>query len=124
MSAPTRLHRLLAVLALGAVLPAAHAADAAHGKDLYETYCTGCHSPDRNRVGPAHRGVFGRRAGGAPGYAYSPALASSSVTWTSETLDAWLRDPEKLIPGQKMGFSLADAAERQDVIAYLASLSR
>ncbi|HWM45095.1 MAG TPA: c-type cytochrome, partial [Burkholderiales bacterium] len=53
-----------------AVLPAAQAffsaalaADAGRGKQLYESRCVGCHSIDENRVGPAHRGVFGRKAG-------------------------------------------------------------
>jgi len=52
----------LAVLALAAAAPAA-AADAAHGQELYESRCGGCHSLDANRVGPAHRGVYGRKAG-------------------------------------------------------------
>jgi cytochrome c len=119
------LRAALAALPLAAAAgPALSAGDAARGKDLYETYCTTCHSPDRNRVGPAHQGVFGRKAGTAAAYAYSPALAASGVTWTEGSLDRWLADPEKVIPGQRMGYSVADAAERQDLIAYLKTLSR
>ena len=39
------------------------AGDAAHGQQIYESRCIACHSPDANRVGPMHRGVFGRKAG-------------------------------------------------------------
>lgn len=110
-------------LPLVAALPAASAGDAARGKDLYDTYCVACHSVDQNKVGPAHRGVFGRKAGTAAGYSYSAALASSGVVWKEDTLDRWLSDPEKLVPGQKMGYSVSDAKEREDLVAYLRTLT-
>ncbi len=97
----------------------AHAADPAHGQELYESRCGGCHSLDSNRVGPAHRGVFGRKAGTAPGFNYSPAVKSSGVVWDDRTLDAWLTNPQALIPGQRMNFRVATAEDRADIIAYL-----
>ncbi|HXF78688.1 MAG TPA: c-type cytochrome [Usitatibacter sp.] len=122
MSTRWPLHLAIASLSLAAGLPAAGAGDAARGKDLYETDCTVCHSVDRNKVGPAHKGVFGRKAGSAPGYSYSAAVASSGVVWNEETLARWLTDPEKFIPGQKMGVSVPDAKEREDLVAYLKTL--
>jgi cytochrome c len=102
--------------------PLVHAAgDAKHGKELYESRCIGCHSIDENRAGPAHRGVYGRKAGSAPGYDYSAALKKSKVIWNAKTLNKWLTDPEQFIPGQKMGISVADAQDRKDLIAYLKS---
>jgi cytochrome c len=95
------------------------AADARRGKTLYESRCIGCHSIDENRVGPAHRGVFGRKAGSVGGYDYSPALKSSQVIWNEKTLDRWLTSPEATIPGQKMGFSVPSANDRADIIEYL-----
>lgn len=95
------------------------AGDAARGASVYAANCGSCHSLDANRVGPAHRGVYGRRAGLAPGYAYSPALRNSRVVWNAATLDRWLRDPRSVVPGTKMAFSLPDAGKRADVIAYL-----
>lgn len=116
----TPLCRLLAAAALAALsLPALAAGDAAAGRALYQARCGACHSLDFNGVGPAHRGVFGRPAGLAKGYAYSPALSAAKIVWTEETLDRWLADPEQTVPGQRMGFSVADAKERADVIAYL-----
>ena len=89
------------------------------GREIYEDTCFACHSLDANRVGPAHRGVFGRKAGSAPGFAYSVAVKSSGVVWSETTLDTWLMDPQTFIPGARMGFHLSDAQKRADVIAYL-----
>ena len=115
----------LATLVLGcaaAAWPAAAAGDAARGAQAYEARCGGCHSVQSDRVGPRHAGVFGRRAGSVDGFEYSPALRTSSVVWNAASLEQWLRDPESLIPGQRMAYSLADPALRADVIAYLATL--
>jgi cytochrome c len=115
---------VIALNVVGASLPAQSAGDAARGATVYETICAGCHALDENRVGPAHRGVFGRKAGSAPDYDYSSALASSKIVWSEETLDRWLSGPEKFIPGQKMSISVANEADRRDVIAYLKAQSR
>jgi len=94
--------------------------DPGRGAGLYEARCGACHSLDANRIGPAHRGVYGRRAGVAPGFAYSPALKASGLTWTAANLDLWLTAPTKLVKGTSMGFRLGSPQERADVIAYLA----
>lgn len=98
---------------------AAIVGDAARGAKAYEQKCTGCHSIDTNRVGPAHRGVYGRKAGLAPGFSYSPGLKNSKIIWKEPTLDRWLTNPQGTIPGARMGFRLSDPAQRADVIAYL-----
>jgi cytochrome c len=94
--------------------------DARAGKLLYQS-CMGCHSLDENDVGPKHRGVVGRKAGGVPGYAYSAVLRESGITWTPEVLDTWLKNPQQLVPGAKMFFSISDQQQRADIIAYLAT---
>jgi hypothetical protein len=38
------------------------AADADHGKELFEKRCTGCHSLDQDKEGPRLKGVYGRQA--------------------------------------------------------------
>jgi cytochrome c len=108
--------------ALAACASAQAAGDAERGKDTYEARCGGCHSVEADRIGPRHAGVFGRKAGSVAGFAYSPALQASGVVWNEQTLERWLTDPEKFVPGQRMGYSLGDAALRADVIAYLATL--
>ena len=97
----------------------AQSSDAQRGRELYESRCIACHSLDANRVGPLHRGVFGRRAGGVSDYDYSPALKKAGTTWDERTLDAWLADPEKAVPGQKMGYRVENPGDRADLIAYL-----
>ncbi len=99
--------------------PVFAAGDADKGAALYQARCTACHSLDYNGVGPAHRGVFGRHAGRAPGYTYSDALKSADVVWDETTLDRWLADPERFVRGQKMGVNVPDAGERADLIAFL-----
>jgi cytochrome c len=98
--------------------------DAAHGQELYETRCIACHSIDENRVGPMHKGLFGRKAGSIADFDYSPAVKAAKIVWGERTLNAWLTDPESLIPGQKMGYSVPDAADRADIIAYLKQATR
>jgi cytochrome c len=89
------------------------------GRDLYESRCAGCHSLDHDRIGPRHRGVVGRKAGSVAGFDYSPALRASRIEWGPRTLDAWLSEPERLIPGQRMNYSVPEAADRAALIAYL-----
>ena len=98
------------------------AGDVVRGAALYQQHCTACHNIDSNKIGPAHRGVMGRRVGSLPGYKYSDELARSRLRWTPQTLFTWLGDPEDLVTGQRMGFSIDSAQERGDLIAYLATL--
>jgi cytochrome c len=90
--------------------------------ELYEQKCAGCYAVDANRVGPAHRGVVGRKAGSAAGYSYSAALRSSDVVWSEATLNAWLNDPEQVIPGQAMYYKIDDERIRQNIVAYLTTI--
>ena len=92
------------------------------GAVLYQQHCTACHAIDSNKIGPAHRGVVGRRAGSLPGYTYSAELAASRLRWTPQTLYKWLGDPEDLVNGQRMGFLIESEQERADLIAYLVTL--
>jgi cytochrome c len=116
---------LLAALLVGTCQPARAdqvSGDAVRGKAVYLAKCSACHSVDENRVGPMHRGVLGRKAGSVKDYDYSPSLSQSPLVWTQSTLTQWLSDPEQLIPGQKMGYSLGLAQERADVVRFLATL--
>lgn len=99
--------------------PAGAAPPEVRGQVLYQQLCASCHSIAYNGVGPAHQGVFNRKAGSAPDYEYSDALKASKVIWNEKTLDQWLRNPEQFIPGNKMGFLVASPEDRADLIAYL-----
>jgi cytochrome c2 len=76
----------------------------------------GAHSP----VGPDLHGLFGRAAGTAPGFSFSPAMTKSGVVWNDDTLSKFLRDPQGFIPGNRMGFpGIKDDKELTDLLAYL-----
>ena len=100
------------------------APDSAAGERVFDSACASCHGLDQARIGPPLRGVFGRQAGTAPGYAYTEPLAHAGLTWDAETLDKWLAGPDRFIPGARMPMALPDALRRRDVIAYLKSLSQ
>jgi cytochrome c oxidase assembly protein Cox11 len=93
--------------------------DPVDGRDLFKDQCTACHALDANKYGPMLGGVFGRRAGNAANYDYSPALRSSGLTWSADNLNRWLASPKKLIPGVKMPVSVPDPIARRDIVAYL-----
>ncbi len=93
------------------------------GQTVFESICINCHALDTNRAGPALRTVVGRTAGKAPGYFYSEPMESATHVWDKAKLKAWLTNPESVVPGQEMNFHLDTDKDRDDVVAYLASLS-
>lgn len=100
-------------------------ADAAAGKAIFQSKCTICHSVSegQNKVGPSLWNVVGRKAGTAPAYHYSPAMAQYGKVWDEATLDPYLTHPREVVPGTKMAFGgLPDAGDRASVIAYMATL--
>ena len=91
----------------------------AAGQEIYER-CAACHSLDRDRVGPRHCGIFGRRAGSVPGFVYSEAMRASGIVWNRQTLDAFIADPLGTVPGTFMGYAgVQDAEERAQLLAFL-----
>ncbi|MBR0801495.1 nitrite reductase, copper-containing [Bradyrhizobium jicamae] len=96
--------------------------DAAAGRLIFRK-CQACHSiePGKNLLGPSLAGVIGRKAGTEEGYNYSPAMKSTDIVWSAQTLDKYLNEPAKVVPGNKMPFpGLKTDQDRADVIAYLA----
>jgi cytochrome c len=98
------------------------AEDAERGAKAYRA-CVACHSlePGQHLTGPSLANVYGRKAGAAPGFLrYSDALKQSGVVWDEKTLDAWLREPATLIPGNVMTFrGIKDEKVRRDLIQYM-----
>ncbi len=110
----------LAVLGLVSGAPVARADDA--GEAVFKKNCFICHTVDagKNKVGPSLNGIVGRKAGTVPGFSYTSANKNSGVTWDEATLDTYITDPRKFIPGTKMTFpGLKDADERKALIAFL-----
>jgi cytochrome c len=100
----------------------AQAADAKKGEALYGR-CLACHALEQDRVGPRHCGVVGRKAGSVPDFEYSEAMKRSGLTWDAKTLDRFLANPMKVVPGTTMTYAgISDPSERADLIAYLRTI--
>ena len=125
--ATSRTAALIAAVTLLAAAGAAQAqGDAARGEKLFEQ-CHACHSIERgaNEVGPTLFGMFDRKAGALDDFRYSPALKRSGITWTAQTLDEFVADPQKKVPGNRMPYAgMSDARERADLIAYLQKVAK
>ncbi len=94
--------------------------DAKAGEAIYSR-CVACHSLAQDRTGPRHCGVIGRRAGSVSGFGYSDAMKRSKLVWNVKTLDRFIQNPMRTVPGTAMGYAgIADQQERADLIAYLA----
>lgn len=88
--------------------------------------CMACHSINHGEhsTGPSLANLWSRKAGTAEGFSrYSQALKGANVVWDEGSLDQWLSDPRRFIPGTSMAQGIKDAQERADVIAYLKALS-
>jgi cytochrome c len=104
-------------------LPSAKPPD---GATLFKQQCATCHtinSSDPVRQGPSLHKIAGRAAGKADGFKYSPALAKADFTWDDGKLDAWLANPQELVPGATMAYRQAKPETRALIIAYLKELN-
>jgi len=110
---------IAAALAIALAAGAALKGDPQRGEEIYAR-CGACHAIENNRTGPRHCGLFGRRAGSVTGFAYSPAMKRSRIVWDARTLDWFLTNPLRAVPGTTMGYAgIDDAQERADLIEYL-----
>jgi cytochrome c2 len=117
----------LLVLALLRCPPLA-AGDPVRGERVFQR-CYACHSVaagEHGLSGPSLRCLLGRRAGTLPGFEFSPAMVEAGavrrLVWTRAALDAFLRDPGRVVPGTTMWIpSLTAPEDRQDLIDYLES---
>ena len=117
---------ILAFVVLGGSGVAHADGDAARGEKKFAD-CAACHAtaPDANSVGPSLHGVFERKAGTLADFRYSPAMKRSGITWTAQTLDTFLADPQKVVPANRMPYAgMTEAGDRADLIAYLMKATR
>ena len=104
-------------------MPTAYqAADLANGEKQF-LKCRSCHTLEKggmNLVGPNLNTVFGRKAGTLAGYSYSDAMKAHTVTLDFDTLNTYLKAPQDVVKGTKMGFmGVKTDTDRRDLIAYL-----
>jgi cytochrome c len=87
--------------------------------------CAACHAlaaDGGNRAGPTLHGLFGRRIGSVPGYAYSEALRRLDLVGTAETVARLFEvGPATFLPGTKRREQvLARPEDRAALVQFLA----
>lgn len=125
MSGVTRaVSALLPTLLL--ICPAHADGDAVRGEARFQD-CAACHKFENgaNNVGPNLHEIFGRKAGTVADFRYSPAMKRSGITWTSETIDEFVTDPQAMVPANRMPYAgMANPSDRADLITYLQKVSK
>src|SRR6266704_3545748 len=115
---------LIAGLVVG--LEARATGDAARGVKVFPA-CVACHSvkPGEHMTGPSLAHIWNRKTGTVEDFLrYSDAMKKANVVWTETNLDKWLANPQRFLPGTSMSFTgIQETKDRQDVIAYLQSVS-
>lgn len=83
-------------------------ADVTKGEKVAKV-CAACHTFDAggmNKVGPNLSGIVGAKHAHKGDFAYSDSMkAKSGDTWTTASLNQFLWNPKKAIPGTKMTFA-------------------
>lgn len=105
--------------------PAFAQADLANGQKLFAQRCAMCHgvtAAEKKPLGPHLAGIVGRKAASVADFKYSPGLSGFNQPWSEKTLDDFLAAPAKLAPGTTMVVGVPQAADREDLIAYLKTL--
>ncbi len=115
-----RTARLLVLFA--SIAEPAAAADADHGKVLFET-CAACHSDRPDALGPSLKGVFGRQAASLDGYRYSNPMKRADLVWDEQNLRDYITSPQAKVKGNRMPYGgMSNPKDVDDLIAYLMTL--
>jgi cytochrome c len=121
-------HKLpVLMLALAGALVGTQAS--AETKPTAETHpfhqCASCHSMDTsaNAFGPSLIGVYGRKAGAVPRFAYSEAVQKSGIVWDEDNLRKWISGNDTFIPGTRMRHvAITDPKRQDELIDFLKAL--
>ena len=96
------------------------------GATLFKQQCATCHTTnlsDPARQGPSLFKIVGRQAGKADGFHYSAGFAKADFVWDGTRLDAYLANPQAMVPGSIMAYRQPKAETRTAIIAYLKELN-
>jgi cytochrome c len=112
-----------ALLLLALATGPASAADAEHGKALYQS-CAACHTERPDALGPSLKGVIGRKSAALEDFRYSNPMKRANLVWDEANLRDYIKDPQAKVKGNRMPYGgLTDAKDVDDIIAYLKTLN-
>jgi cytochrome c len=96
------------------------------GPTLFKQQCGTCHATtaaEPARQGPQLSKILGRHAGSVEGFHYSAGFAKADFVWDEAKLDAWIADPQAMIPGAVMAYRQSKPEVRSAIISYLKELN-
>lgn len=114
--------RIILMVVVGMLIATSANAGSLPGEKIFKSKCRVCHSLEvgKRKIGPSLGGIFDRKAGIVDGYRYSKAMKESTIIWTEETLDRFIKKPRKFVSGTKMRFGgIRKKQQRDDLIEYL-----
>ena len=112
-------HSIVTAILVVLSASAAAAADAEHGKVLYQA-CIACHSERPDALGPSLKGVVGRKSAALEDFRYSNPMQRANLVWDEDNLRAYIRDPQAKVKGNRMPYGgVTEARDVDDIIAYL-----
>ncbi len=93
------------------------------GAAYFDRKCSVCHTAELGGAhfqGPALWNWFGRLAGAEAGFEYSEAMSGSGHVWDIATLNYYITDTERAVPGRIMNFKgIKKDRQRAELIRYL-----
>ena len=100
--------------------------DAERGKKLFGK-CAVCHSLDPSApqgAGPNLHAIMGKSVASGSDFPFSQALEEKGGTWNDESLEVFLKNPMKNVPGTVMAFAgFKKEEDRKQIICHLRSAS-
>ncbi|WP_354229555.1 c-type cytochrome [Bradyrhizobium sp. F1.4.3] len=117
---------VLVVRVADAQMPLPAAKPPPDGATLFKQQCAVCHTTNVSepmRQGPPLVNIVGRPAGKTEGFHYSDGLAKADFAWDEARLDAWLTNPQAVVPGVVMAYRQAKPETRAAIITYLKELN-
>jgi cytochrome c len=101
--------------------------DIGKGVEIFAIHCIECHSvkEGKNKKGPTLFGIYGKKVALNATFNYSDAMKNSIIIWNAESLDKYVKNPKRFMPGGKMKYDgLESAEDRANLIALIAYVSK
>ena len=102
--------------------------DPVKGEVAFKEYCAACHRVGSKiaggNVGPDLEHVYSRKAGSVPGFAYSQAMTQLPQEWDFISLNIYMANPQRYVPGTKMTAPpLEDREVRMNIAGFLKTIA-